>query len=49
MSNKKCEYPNCNCKTETFTVDNISDFSNPMFVAEYEQTTYKRRICKYEK
>jgi hypothetical protein len=39
----------CKCKIETITVDNSSDFSNPMFISDYTQTTYKRVIykCKY--
>lgn len=47
-NNKNCEYPNCYCKIQTFTCDNYIDISNPMFVAEFEITTYKRRVCKYE-
>lgn len=47
--NKKCKSPNCDCKVETFTCDNSIDFSSPMFVSsDYEITTYKRKICKYE-
>lgn len=47
MANENCEYPKCSCEIKTFTCDNYVDVSNPMFIGDYKQTTYKRRICKH--
>lgn len=49
MKDKRCKYPNCKCKVETFVCDNSSDFNVPHFTGEYEQTVYKKTVCKYEK
>lgn len=48
MKNKKCKYPKCDCKLETFVCDNSNDFNVPHAITEFTQTVYKRIICKYD-
>lgn len=49
MKNKKCKYPKCDCKLITIVVDNMADILSPMSVADFTQTTYQKKECKYDK